>query len=95
MTAERAHLLVASLADGRHVALPLDAVDRLEEVSPDRVERIGAQEVVQYRGAILPIGRQPQDVYWYASNGMFTTSKVPDAVTVSGVPARLMVADTV
>ena len=26
------------------------------------------------RGAILPIGRQPQDVYWYASNGTFTTS---------------------
>ena len=25
------------------------------------------------RGAILPIGRQPQDVYWYAS-GIFTTS---------------------
>lgn len=26
------------------------------------------------RGAILPIGRAPQDVYWYASNGKFTTS---------------------
>jgi predicted AlkP superfamily pyrophosphatase or phosphodiesterase len=26
------------------------------------------------RGAILPIGRQPQEVYWYASNGTFTTS---------------------
>lgn len=26
------------------------------------------------RGAILPIGRDPQDVYWYASNGTFTTS---------------------
>lgn len=26
------------------------------------------------RGAILPIGRQPQDVYWYAANGTFTTS---------------------
>ena len=26
------------------------------------------------RGAILPIGREPQDVYWYASNGTFTTS---------------------
>ncbi|HUF30989.1 MAG TPA: alkaline phosphatase family protein [Gemmatimonadaceae bacterium] len=27
------------------------------------------------RGAIFPIGRDPQEVYWYASNGMFTTSK--------------------
>jgi predicted AlkP superfamily pyrophosphatase or phosphodiesterase len=26
------------------------------------------------RGAILPIGRDPQEVYWYASNGTFTTS---------------------
>lgn len=26
------------------------------------------------RGAILPIGRDPQHVYWYASNGTFTTS---------------------
>jgi predicted AlkP superfamily pyrophosphatase or phosphodiesterase len=26
------------------------------------------------RGAILPVGRDPQEVYWYASNGTFTTS---------------------
>lgn len=26
------------------------------------------------RGAILPIGRAPVDVYWYAPNGIFTTS---------------------
>ena len=26
------------------------------------------------RGAILPLGRAKQDVYWYASNGNFTTS---------------------
>jgi predicted AlkP superfamily pyrophosphatase or phosphodiesterase len=26
------------------------------------------------RGAILPIGRAPVDVYWYASQGIFTTS---------------------
>ncbi|MGH7719094.1 MAG: alkaline phosphatase family protein [Gemmatimonadaceae bacterium] len=25
-------------------------------------------------GAILPVGRQPQDVYWYTPNGSFTTS---------------------
>lgn len=27
------------------------------------------------RGAILPMGRAKQEVYWYATNGMFTTSK--------------------
>ena len=26
------------------------------------------------RGAILPIGRQPEEVYWYATDGRFTTS---------------------
>lgn len=26
------------------------------------------------RGAILPLGRAKQDVYWYSSNGVFTTS---------------------
>jgi predicted AlkP superfamily pyrophosphatase or phosphodiesterase len=26
------------------------------------------------RGAILPVGRQPQQVYWYSSEGKFTTS---------------------
>ena len=26
------------------------------------------------RGAILPIGRQPEEVYWYAADGRFTTS---------------------
>jgi two-component system chemotaxis sensor kinase CheA len=61
-TRDRAHLLLAALADGRHVALPLDAVDRLEEVAPERVERIGAQEVVQYRGQVLPLVRL-DDVY--------------------------------
>ena len=54
---ERAHLLVAGLSDGRQVALPLDAVDRLEEIAQDRVERIGSQEVVQYRGRVLPLVR--------------------------------------
>ncbi len=57
---ERAHLLVAGLADGRQVALPLDAVDRLEEIEQHRVERIGSQEVVQYRGRVLPLVRLDQ-----------------------------------
>jgi two-component system chemotaxis sensor kinase CheA len=57
MSGERVHLLLAGLSDGRQVALPLDAVDRLEEISHDRVERIGAQEVVQYRGRVLPLVR--------------------------------------
>jgi len=42
---------------GRSVrmAIPLSEVARLEEFSRSRVERVGAEEVVQYRGEILPL----------------------------------------
>jgi two-component system chemotaxis sensor kinase CheA len=42
---------------GRSVrmAIPLSAVARLEEFSRTRVERVGGEEVVQYRGEILPL----------------------------------------
>jgi two-component system, chemotaxis family, sensor kinase CheA len=46
-------LLVLDVADGRRMALPLDLVARLEEFSPDLVERAGDAEVVQYRDEIL------------------------------------------
>ena len=36
-------------------ALPLANVDRLEEFTRDRVERIGHQDVVQYRSGLLPL----------------------------------------
>ncbi|MEY4513062.1 MAG: hypothetical protein RLZZ450_5184 [Pseudomonadota bacterium] len=37
------------------MAIPLSAVARLEEFSRTRVERVGGEEVVQYRGEILPL----------------------------------------
>jgi two-component system, chemotaxis family, sensor kinase CheA len=54
---ERSALLVLGLSDGRRVALPLSAVDRLEQFSLGRLERVGGHEVVQYRGQILPLVR--------------------------------------
>jgi two-component system chemotaxis sensor kinase CheA len=54
---ERKALLVLGLSDGRRVALPLSAVDRLEQFPMDRLERVGGHEVVQYRGEILPLVR--------------------------------------
>ena len=54
---ERTALLVVGLADGRRAGIALDTVDRLEEFAPDRVERTGGHEVVQYRGHILPLLR--------------------------------------
>jgi two-component system chemotaxis sensor kinase CheA len=49
-------LLIAGVGD-RRVAIPLDMVTRLEEFPADRIERVGAREVVQYRNQILPVLR--------------------------------------
>ena len=48
-------LLVVALGDGRRAAVPLEAVDRLEEVERRNIERAGSHDVVQYRGSILPL----------------------------------------
>jgi len=52
-----AQVLVASIGGGRRVAMPLESVTRLEQVARTAVELVGGREVVQYRGAILPIVR--------------------------------------
>ncbi|MGY1731397.1 chemotaxis protein CheA [Geodermatophilus sp. SYSU D01045] len=54
---ERQRMLLAAIGEGRRVAIPLDTVTRLEQVRAEAVERVGNREVVQYRGAILPIVR--------------------------------------
>ncbi len=44
---------------GRHdrLALPLSEVSRLEEIPTERVERAGTEELVQYRGMLMPLVR--------------------------------------
>jgi two-component system chemotaxis sensor kinase CheA len=42
-------------AGGGRMAIPLDQVARLEEFPRSVVERVGSRDVVQYRGAILPL----------------------------------------
>jgi two-component system, chemotaxis family, sensor kinase CheA len=54
---ERQRMLLAAIGGGRRVAIPLDTVTRLEQVRTEAVEKVGNREVVQYRGAILPIVR--------------------------------------
>ncbi|MDO5628498.1 MAG: chemotaxis protein CheW [Mobilicoccus sp.] len=54
-------LLVVKLSNGRRVALPLACVERLEEFSMSRVETVGPNQVVQYRGVILPLLRLADD----------------------------------
>ncbi len=65
---ERQRMLLAAIGEGRRVAIPLDTVTRLEQVRADSVERVGNREVVQYRGAILPIVRLDRHLGAYGSN---------------------------
>lgn len=50
-------LLVVTVGDGRRAALPVDVVDRIEEIAGERVERVGTGEVLQYGDEILPLAR--------------------------------------
>ncbi|MBN9326533.1 MAG: chemotaxis protein CheA, partial [Cellulomonas sp.] len=50
-------VLVAGIGGGRRVAMPLASVTRLEQIPASLVGLVGGREVVQYRGAILPLVR--------------------------------------
>ncbi|MDX2194101.1 MAG: chemotaxis protein CheA, partial [Gemmatimonadales bacterium] len=52
---ERQSFLVFGVGVDRRMAMPLAAVQRLEELEPGSVEWAGDQEVVQYRGELLPL----------------------------------------
>jgi two-component system chemotaxis sensor kinase CheA len=57
-------VLLVFRARGRRMALPLGRVARLEEVPRGAVERAADCEVIQYRGALLPLVRlagEPED----------------------------------
>ncbi|GAA4316418.1 hypothetical protein GCM10023162_22980 [Klenkia terrae] len=62
-------MLLAAIGGGRRVAIPLDTVTRLEQIKTATVERVGSREVVQYRGAILPIVRLDQHLGAASSYG--------------------------
>ena len=53
----RQTLLLFDAGQGSRMAIPLSMVARLEEFPPSSVEHSGSQEVVQYRGQILPLIR--------------------------------------
>jgi len=56
-TDTRQALLLFDAGQGSRMAIPLSMVARLEEFPASSVEHSGAQEVVQYRGQILPLIR--------------------------------------
>lgn len=47
--------LVVDPQDGTRAAIPLSSVARLEEIRADSIEKTGRQQVVQYRGEIMPL----------------------------------------
>jgi two-component system chemotaxis sensor kinase CheA len=66
---DRERMLLAAIGGGRRVAIPLTMVTRLETVKITNVENVGSREVVQYRGAILPIVRLDRHLGAYSDNG--------------------------
>ena len=51
----RERLVVFRVGSSSRMAMPLEKVARIEEIAPERVERAAGRDVVQYRGAILPL----------------------------------------
>ncbi len=54
---EKQSLLLFNVGDKRRMVIPLSMVARLEEVPRAEVEWTGNQEVIQYRGQIIPLIR--------------------------------------
>lgn len=52
---ERTAILVFRAANETLKATPLSNVSRIEEVSPDQIERVDGRTVIQYRGRLMPI----------------------------------------
>ncbi len=85
------------------MAMPLRLVDRLEEFSADIIERSGGDEVVQYRGAIMPLvslarffggaseEADPKQVIVYSERGRsvgLVVDQIVDVVSEAIVPTR-------
>ena len=62
LTDSREALLLFDAGQGSRMAVPLSSVARLEEFPSAAIEHSGAQEVVRYRGQILPLIRVSQRV---------------------------------
>jgi len=48
-------LLLFENGPGEHCAVPLNMVQRIERITPQQVERLGAHRTMQYRGGSLPL----------------------------------------
>jgi two-component system chemotaxis sensor kinase CheA len=55
-------LLLLGLEQGGRAAMPLRQISRLEEIAEADIERSGGQELVKYRGGLLPLIQLPGQV---------------------------------
>jgi len=69
-------LLLAEIAGESRVAIPLDDVARLEEFPDSVIEHAGPQEVMQYRGHIIPLVRLSQVLSAASAGTAFQTPSV-------------------
>lgn len=82
--AGRQSWLIVDPGDGSRAAIGLGTVARLEEFQIDAVERVGRDEVVQYRGRILPLFRLVTD-YSQSACGQWAQAD-PEAPARQRVP---------
>jgi two-component system, chemotaxis family, sensor kinase CheA len=79
---ERKTLLLFQSPDDGRMAIPLSDVTRLETFSRSSIERTGEQQVVQYRGTILPLVQVSGLVEERRLQPRDSTSNVDDKVQV-------------
>lgn len=100
--AEPAQQVLVVAAGDRRVAVPLSAVTRLERIRTDRIEQVGNREVLQYRGALVPLVRLDRvlgavggptgdelDVVVYTRNGRSIAMAVSEILDIVEDDARL------
>lgn len=73
---DRQTLLLFTLGTHGRMAMPLAQVARLEEITADSIERAGQQEVVQYRGQIMPLLRL-SEIFHYNDQNTPATDLLP------------------
>lgn len=77
-TTDKQTLLLFDVGRGSRMAIPLSMVARLEEFPRDQIEHSGSQQVVQYRGQILPLIR----VSDYVTSNSESSAESSDMVQV-------------
>lgn len=69
VTVARSRMLITNIGAHRRLAVPISGVTRLEELPASALENVGDREMLQYRGAIIPMARVADVVHDAESAG--------------------------